>query len=256
MAKCLFMVYWTAQVAGCVISANSSCVTAFDTSSVPLLLLMCKVDAENIGLLKGRNTASVYVDAALWPSSKHSLWHRGNREREEQHAEEAHTAPVCQHSSYFITYLKAEMDGWERLNDRGCLWRKERWGWAAEGESWCPAVPSTLDHLYITLLWSVCVCVCLLRSTNILPSDKASVRCHFSETSPFMYLTKVCVNDRECGRAKGLGLCGVILRSTPSTVWIIPFACNLIRCMCHKSCSLHMYSKEMSNLSRSLLWMC
>lgn len=33
------------------------------------------------------------------------------RRREGQQAEEAHTAPVCQQSSYFITYLRAEIGG-------------------------------------------------------------------------------------------------------------------------------------------------
>lgn len=123
--------------------------------------------------------------------------------------------------------------------------RQKEGCWVGEraGERWCPAVLSALDHLYITMHWCVqlcervraCVCV-FVHEHDIL--DKASVRCHISETPLFMYPTNMCHKVWE--RAQGFGdeWSGV-------TVPFGSFACNLISCMCHKSLHfLHMqYSK-------------
>lgn len=153
-----------------------------------------------------------------------------------------HTALMSQYLSYYIRYLRAVIGGWARESEKGacvcmcvckCMWgwgmtRKKRdsW-WAIEGERWCPAVRSTLDHLYITLHWSVCMCNCVLflyAITNPLNWDKASVRCHISKMLPFMYVTDVCVCQREraiksvCGGELGFCVALVQLHTALLTV--------------------------------------
>lgn len=145
--------------------------------------------------------------------------------REGPLAEQAQTVPMCQQSSYFIIYLRAEVGGWVfgGRKQRMC----EEWGILGERdgrELWRPAVPRALDHLYITPLLRDCVCVgfrvhaCLwlhffflfsifffYANAKIPGWDNASVRCHISKTPPFKSLARrgrwdECVGERE-GRA-------------------------------------------------------
>lgn len=138
----------------------------FDSPSVPLHLFKDKCRFRKLVvkmvIYYETRTIPLYVHAALWPNSKHSAWQRGEWEREGQAAEKAHTVPMCQQSSYFITYLRAEVGEMERR--RMCV-RNEGWGGEkvilGEGGRWCPAGLYALD-LYITLLWCVSVCVCVI----------------------------------------------------------------------------------------------
>lgn len=116
------------------------------------------------------NTQPQFILMQLCDPNPSIRWGREANEggKEGQHAEGAHTVPMCQHSSFFITYLRVELGGWVRQTDRQrergeqemSGGRKKEGCWVDEraGERWCPTVLSALDHLYITIHWCVQLC--------------------------------------------------------------------------------------------------
>lgn len=165
---------------------------------------------------EGKHATPVYFDAALWPKSEHSLRQRGKRGREG-----GATCRGSTHSTHVSTlvifhYIFKSRVRWVGETDRQTErergtrdeWGEEKRGMLGGRESrgkmmsYCSLCSWSFIHhnsLVCATMWArACVFV---HERNIL--DKASVRCHISETPLFMYPTNMCHKVWE--RAQGFG---------------------------------------------------
>lgn len=120
------------------------------------------------------NTQPQFILMQLCDPNPSIHWGREANEggKEGQHAEGAHTVPMCQHSSFFITYLRVELGGWVRQTDREREGNK-RWvgggkkrdaGWTREQGKDDVLLFSLLLIIYTSQFTGVCnyvsACVC------------------------------------------------------------------------------------------------
>lgn len=200
------------------------------------------------------HTIPVYVHGALWPNSKHSAGREANESGRGQPAEEAHKVPMCQQSSYFIIYLRAEIGGWARWKERECVCvcvigmrdEGEKEGFWVSESSWSFIHHTALVcvHVCESVCGCACMCVCDFLSFFFtqMPIFSTETKLQWDVTSARRPHSCLLLKDREKGSVwESAGMwCRVMPSSTHSTVWIMLYACNLISWMCHKSlCFTH-----------------
>lgn len=230
----------TLHAAACVISEDRSNTSVWVTLSASAAFQsqtqIHKANGENGDLLRNARNPTICTCSSVTQFQAFGMAERGKREREGEAAEKAHAVPVCQQSSCFIIYLRAEIGGWARWKDGECVWRtkdeeEKKWFWVREKDDVLLFSTLLIYTSHYSAVWVcsfVCISICDIFLTQVLIVS-AEIKLQWDVTSARCLHSCIFLEERDKGVHRD-----VVSSSSHTTVQIRMHATRL-GWICHKS---------------------